>query len=69
MKEWRECRDCGRTLRTPESRRTGYGPVCARRRTGPTRRPRPARIPNPPDVPPGQDAIPLFYFSPTLDSL
>lgn len=61
------CQACKRPLKRPSP--TGYGPVCARRLTGPTRRKRPARIPNPPDVPPGQDALPLFFFEPTLDSL
>ncbi|GGS96467.1 DUF6011 domain-containing protein [Streptomyces violaceus] len=74
------CRYCPRPLTTEESQRRGYGEKCGRdrglippkrRRTGlrPARRPKPAPVPPAPDALPGQDAIPLFYFEPTLDSL
>ncbi|MFB7738303.1 DUF6011 domain-containing protein [Streptomyces sp. NPDC056112] len=74
--EWTRCRACRRELKDPESRSLGYGPECARkrglapvkaRRTRPTHRP--ANVPPAPDALPGQDALQLFYFEPTLDSL
>ena len=72
------CRFCPRRLTSEESQLRGYGEKCGRdrglippkrRRTSAVRRPKPATVPNPPDVPPGQDAIPLFYFEATLDSI
>lgn len=68
------CRDCKRPLKYPSP--SGYGPDCARRRglapvkprrTRPTRRP--ASVPPAPDALPGQDALPLFFHQPSLDSL
>lgn len=67
------CRGCKRPLKRPTP--TGYGPVCARRR-GLTKHPRslkltsrPATVPPAPDALPGQDALPLFFHQPTLESL
>jgi hypothetical protein len=63
------CRVCGRPL--PRSR-TGIGPVCARRLTGPTRRPRPATVrgnDDPVPVIPGQTELPLALHQPSLWSL
>lgn len=69
------CRDCKRPLKNPSP--TGYGPDCARKR-GLTPKPRrtraiprlkPATVPPAPDELPGQDALPLFYVQPTLESL
>ncbi len=71
-----ECRGCHRAMKNPTP--SGYGPVCARkrgltprkpRRTRTLRTPKPATVPPAPDTMPGQDALPLFYFEPTLDSL
>ncbi|MFG2276715.1 hypothetical protein ACGFNY_44025 [Streptomyces chartreusis] len=71
-----ECRGCKRAMKNPTP--SGYGPVCARKRGLTPRKPRrlrtapqpkPATVPPADDVIPGQDAIPLFYFAPTLDSL
>lgn len=78
MTEWVECRGCHRELRDPESRALGYGPSCAAkrgltpakpRRTRAVRRPKPATVPPAADTIPGQEALPLVYFEPTLDSL
>lgn len=72
------CRFCPRRLTSEESQRRGYGEKCGRdrgliqskpRRTRTLRTPKPATVPPAPDTMPGQDAIPLFYFEPTLDSL
>lgn len=71
-----ECRGCHRRLKNPSP--TGYGPTCARkrgltpkkvRRTRVVRPAKPATVPPAPDAIPGQEAIPLFHFEPTLDSL
>jgi hypothetical protein len=66
-----ECRACHRALKDDVSRQRGYGPVCWRRRNAPTRRRsrRPAPVPHAPDIPPGQDALALFEYQPTLWSL
>ncbi|MCX4885913.1 hypothetical protein [Streptomyces sp. NBC_00847] len=69
------CLDCKRLLKHPSP--TGYGPECARKRgLGPKRnrsraipRLKPATVPAAPDELPGQEALPLFYFAPTLESL
>lgn len=76
---WAECRDCGRLLRSDEARKRGYGPVCWRKRNpaAPRRHrtpkrassTRPATIRPAPDELPGQQALPLFYLQPTLESL
>ena len=75
---WSECRACKRPLRSEEARRLGYGRDCARkrgltppkpRRARAVPRPKPAPVPPAVDALPGQDAIPLFYFAPTLDSI
>lgn len=66
-----ECRGCRRRLKNPSP--TGYGPTCARKRglTTPraVRRPKPAPVPPAHDAIPGQEALPLVYFEPTLDSI
>jgi hypothetical protein len=64
----KRCRRCHRPL--PRNR-GDIGPVCARRETGPTRRRslRPASVPHAPDALPGQDALALFEYQPTLWSL
>jgi len=64
----KRCRVCGRPL--PRNR-TGIGPVCARRLTGPTRRrsARPAPVPHASDALPSQEQIELFYLQTTLDSI
>lgn len=82
--EWEECQDCKRALKTPESRRLGYGPECARRHglapKKPRRTPRaprparslsckPARVPPAPDALPGQTELDLYFHQPTLESL
>lgn len=79
MTEWVECRACHRELKDPEARAIGYGRDCARkrgllppkkpRRSPAVRRPKPATVPPAPDTIPGQEALPLVYFEPTLDSL
>lgn len=78
MTVWSECRACGRQLKSDEARSLGYGRDCARKRGLTPRKPRrlravrapqPASVPPAADALPGQDAIPLFYFAPTLDSL
>jgi hypothetical protein len=69
------CRDCKRPLKNWSP--SGYGPGCARKRgLTPTKqrgtrapRRRPAPVPPAPDELPGQDALPLFYIQPTLESL
>ena len=77
MTDTPRCADCKRPLKQPSP--TGYGPSCARKRglippkrrtrLRPARRPKPAPVPPAPDALPGQDALPLFYFEATLDSL
>lgn len=79
MTEWTRCRDCKRPLRSQKARQLGYGRDCARKRgltppkrsrtSRPARRPRPAVVSPAPDALPGQEAIDLFYFAPTLESL
>ncbi len=71
------CKGCKRRLKKPSA--SGYGPVCERKHLPPA--PRRHRIPKPPssarpatvrpapDELSGQDAIPLFYMQPTLESL
>jgi hypothetical protein len=73
------CRDCRRPLRSEESRRTGYGPVCGRKHKPPNPRAhrtpkrrisaRPAPVPAAPDELPGQETLPMFHFEATLWSL
>ena len=63
------CEACKRPLRRPSA--SGFGPVCERRRNA---RPAPvpaARTPTAAAVPqiPGQVALPLVPFQPTLESL
>lgn len=78
--QWSECRDCHRPLKSEEARLLGYGRDCARKRglippkrrrtrLRPARQPKPAPVPPAADALPGQDAIPLYYFEPTLDSV
>lgn len=73
------CRYCPRLLTSEESQRRGYGEKCGRdrglippkrrARPRPARRSKPAPVPPAADALPGQDAIPLYYFEPTLDSV
>jgi hypothetical protein len=77
----KQCLDCDRPLTSLESQRRGYGKTCARRRgLLPPSRPRlraavrrktvkPVPVPHTVEVPPGQDALPLFYYQATLESL
>ena len=60
---------CGRSLRDPESRDRGLGPVCWRKLHGRPRRG--VRIPTPAAVEPGpgQTELPLVPHQPTLWSL
>ena len=78
MTEPLRCLECKRPLKHPSP--SGYGPDCARKHgLGPpkrrrtrlrsARRPKPAPVPPAPDALPGQDALPLFHFEPTLWSL
>lgn len=78
MTRWLRCRDCDTPLTNEASQRLGYGRTCAekrglippkRRHTRAVRRPKPAPVPPAADALPGQDALPLFYFEPTLDSV
>jgi hypothetical protein len=71
MQGFVECRGCRRELKDDASRARGYGPVCWRRRNGPTRRRsiRPAPVPHAPDALPGQTQLDLFFHQPTLDSI
>lgn len=71
------CKGCKRRLKNPSP--TGYGPVCARKHAPPAPRghrtpvrrssARPALVRPAPDALPGQEALPLFYLQPTLESL
>lgn len=78
MTRWLRCRDCKRPLRSEDAQLLGFGSDCARkrgltppkrRRARAVRRPKPVAVPPAPDALPGQDALPLFYFEPTLDSI
>lgn len=78
MTRWSHCRHCGRPLRSETARTLGYGRDCARKRglpppkrrsARPVPRPKPVSLPPAPDTIPGQDAIPMFFHQPTLDSL
>jgi hypothetical protein len=63
------CQECHRPLRRPS--RSGYGPVCERRRNARPTPPPAARNPPAAAAPaiPGQVALPLQPFQPTLESL
>jgi hypothetical protein len=72
------CRFCPRRLTSQESQLRGFGEKCGRDRglippkqRRRTRAPqsRPAPVPPAPDTIPGQTALELFYFAPTLESL
>lgn len=60
------CRVCGRPLRTAASRTRGVGPVCARATTAPSPTHAAGDRPEPG---PGQTALPLRPYQPTLNSL
>lgn len=73
-----QCQDCGLPLTNAESQRLGYGRSCAekrglipprRRRQRAAPRRKPAPVPHAPDTIPGQDALALFEYQPTLWSL
>ncbi|MFE4671061.1 DUF6011 domain-containing protein [Streptomyces sp. NPDC056723] len=65
------CATCGRLLADPASKVRGLGPVCARRLGGRTAARASPAAPTTAPVPhiPGQTALPLQPFQPTLESL